>query len=145
LLSAHAKATYAALQDAPQQDGQINRNSMLRLSFRGKSRQKSVSMPNWAFALMAAGSAALGIALFLVVSTIAVLLLPIVLIGGAIAAYVMRKRIEKMLKTAGFQTAPGPAPRKRAARKPAAAEIEDVEYRVVSEPPRGPSSDPGKK
>lgn len=101
-------------------------------------------MPNWAFALMAAGSAALGIALFLVVSTIAVLLLPIVLVGGGIAAYVMRKRIEKMLKTAGFQTAPGPTTRKRTTRKPAADEIEDVEYRVVSEPGRGPSGDPRK-
>jgi hypothetical protein len=109
-------------------------SAMLRLSFRGKSRQKSVSMPNWAFALMAAGSAALGIALFLVVSTIAVLLLPLVLMGGAIAAFVMRKRIEKMLKTAGFETATGPAPRKRKPRKPATPDIEDAEYRVVNDP-----------
>jgi hypothetical protein len=91
-------------------------------------------MPNWAFGLMAAGSAALGIALFLVVSTIAVLLLPVVLIGGGIAAYVLRKRIEKMLRSAGFEAAPPPAQRKRTARKATAGEIDDVEYRVVSEP-----------
>lgn len=109
-------------------------SSMLRLFYRGKSRQKSVSMPNWAFGLMAAGSAALGIALFLVVSTIAVLLLPIVLAAGGIAAFAMRKRIEKLLKTAGFQPTPGPSPRKRTARQRAVDEIEDVEYRVVDEP-----------
>ncbi|MGL4441592.1 MAG: hypothetical protein ACRCUE_20260 [Bosea sp. (in: a-proteobacteria)] len=91
-------------------------------------------MPNWAFALMAAGSAALGIALFLVVSTIAVLLLPLVLVAGAITAYVMRKRIEKLLKSAGFQAAPAPTQRKRASRKSPADEIEDVEYRVVDDP-----------
>lgn len=102
-------------------------------------------MPNWAFALMAAGSAALGIALFLVVSTIAVLLLPLVLVGGGIAAYVMRKRIEKLLKNAGFQTPPQTSARKRTPRKPATGEIEDVEYRVVSEPPKPPASDQGKR
>lgn len=94
---------------------------------------------------MAAGSAALGIALFLVVSTIAVLLLPLVLVGGSIAAYVMRKRIEKMLKTAGFEATQAPTQRKKATRKQAAPEIEDVEYRVVSEPPRGASNETGKR
>lgn len=102
-------------------------------------------MPNWAFALMAAGSAALGIALFLVVSTIAVLLLPIVLIGGGVVAFMMRKRIEKLLKTAGFQAAPAPTARKRTARKPAINEIDDVEYRVVSEPHKSPTNDQVKR
>ncbi len=111
---------------------------MLRLSYRGKSRQKTVTMPNWAFGLMAAGSAALGIALFLVISTIAVLLLPLVLAAGAVTAFVMRKRIERLLSGAG-RARPQPASgRKRAPRKPLPGEIEDVEYRVVSEPQREP-------
>ncbi len=93
-------------------------------------------MPNWAFGLMAAGSAALGVALFVVVSTLALLLLPIVLNAGGIGMYVMRKRIERMLKSVGFpQTATSPS-RKRTPRKAARDDIEDVEYRVVSEPPR---------
>ena len=110
---------------------------MLRLGYRGRSRQKSVTMPNWAFGLMAAGSAALGIALFLVVSTIAVLLLPLVLIAGGVTAFVMRKRIERMLAGAGLGAPPPNAPRRRSPRSaPSHDEIEDVEYRVVSEPPK---------
>ena len=107
---------------------------MLRLSYRGKSRQKTVTMPNWAFGLMAAGSAALGIALFLVISTIAVLLLPVVLIAGAVMAFVLRKRIERLLSGAGIARPQPASSRKRAARKSSRDEIEDVEYRVVSEP-----------
>jgi len=114
---------------------------MLRLSYRGRSRQKTVTMPNWAFGLMAAGSAALGIALFLVVSTIAVLLLPIVLVAGGIGAFMLRKRIEKLMHAAGLGpdglSRPQPARSRRTSqRKPARDEIEDVEYRVVEEPPR---------
>jgi uncharacterized protein YneF (UPF0154 family) len=109
---------------------------MLRLSYRGKSRQKTMTMPNWAFGLMAAGSAALGIALFLVVSTLAVLLLPIVLIVGGVTAFIMRKRIEKLLRQGGFPV--GEEQMRRAQRKPRApkADIEDADYRVVDEPPR---------
>lgn len=111
---------------------------MLRLSYRGKSRQKTVTMPNWAFGLVAAGSAALGVALFLAISAIAVLLLPIVLVAGGITAFVMRKRIEGLLRRAGMAQPQPASPRKRTARKPQRDEIEDVEYRVVDEPPRRP-------
>jgi hypothetical protein len=111
---------------------------MLRLSYRGKSRQKTVTMPNWAFGLVAAGSAALGVALFLAISAIAVLLLPIVLVAGGITAFVMRKRIEGLLRRAGLAQPQPATTRKRTARKPQRDEIEDVEYRVVDEPPRRP-------
>lgn len=100
-------------------------------------------MPNWAFGLVAIGSAALGVALFLAISAIAVLLLPIVLVAGGITAFVMRKRIEALLRRAGMSQ-PQPAStrkstaRKSTARKPQLDEIEDVEYRVVDEPPRRP-------
>ena len=100
-------------------------------------------MPNWAFGLVAIGSAALGVALFLAISAIAVLLLPIVLVAGGITAFVMRKRIETLLRRAGMSQ-PQPAStrkstaRKSTARKPQLDEIEDVEYRVVDEPPRRP-------
>ncbi len=110
---------------------------MQRLGYRGRTSRKTVTLPNWAFGLVAAGSAALGIALFLVISTLAVLLLPIVLIAGGVAAFVLRKRIERLLAGAGFAP-PQRAPHRK---RPAAAardEIEDVEYRVVSEPPRDP-------
>jgi hypothetical protein len=116
---------------------------MLRLSYRGKTRQKTVTMPSWAFGLVAAGSAALGVALFLAISAIAVLLLPIVLVAGGITAFVMRKRIEAVLRRAGMSQ-PQPATtrkstaRKSTDRKPSRDEIEDVEYRVVDEPPRRP-------
>jgi hypothetical protein len=116
---------------------------MLRLSYRGKSRQKTVTMPNWAFGLVAAGSAALGVAMFLAISALAVLLLPIVLVAGGITAFVMRKRIEGMLRKAGLGQPQPATPRRRTARKPARDEIEDVEYRVVDEPPRPPGG-PGR-
>jgi hypothetical protein len=112
---------------------------MLRLSYRAKSRQKTVTLPSWAFGLVAAGSAALGIALFLVVSTLAVLLLPLVLIAGAVTAFIMRKRIDKLLKTAGIGQPSASQPRRRAAQAGARDEIEDVEYRIVEEPVRKPS------
>ena len=92
-----------------------------------------MTMPNWVFGLVAAGSAALGVALFLAISAIAVLLLPIVLVAGGITAFVMRKRIEGLLRKARMAQ-----PQPSAARKSRHDEIEDVEYRVVDEPPRQP-------
>ena len=118
---------------------------MLRLSYRGRSRQKTVTLPNWAFGLVAAGSAALGIALFLVVSTIAVLLLPLVLIAGAVAAFIMRKRIERLLKSAGLSQPAGVQSRRRPAKPRSRNDIEDVEYRVVEEPVAKPSADPQRR
>lgn len=94
-------------------------------------------MPGWAFGLMAAGSAALGIALFLVVSTIALLLLPVVLVAGGVGAFLLRRKIERMLKGAGLAPEQGlrAAPRRRAApRKAPRDEIEDADYRVVEDP-----------
>lgn len=111
---------------------------MLRLNYRGRSRARSVTMPNWAFGLMAAGSAALGIAIFLVISAIAVVLLPLVLIAGGVTAFVMRKRIERILRGGGFPLAgeARAARPRRAAKRGPQPEIEDAEYRVVDEPPR---------
>ena len=86
---------------------------------------------------MAAGSAALGIALFLVVSTIAILLLPFVLVAGGVGAFLMRRKIERILKGAGLASDQGlrAAPRRRAAPgRTARHEIEDAEYRVVEDP-----------
>jgi hypothetical protein len=111
---------------------------MLRLNYRGKSGQKTITLPNWAFGLMAAGSAALGIALFLVISTLALVLLPLVLIAGGVTAFLMRKRIERLLRQGGFPVGqPDMAPpRKRAARRPGKPDIEDADYRVVEDPPK---------
>jgi hypothetical protein len=123
---------------------------MLRLSYRGKSRGKTITLPNWAFGLMAAGSAALGIAIFLVISTIAVLLLPLVLIAGGVTAFLMRKRIERMLARAGAMGgmmgggSPGMGPQKprRRTAKAARPDIEDAEYRVVNDPVGDPQRRP---
>jgi hypothetical protein len=115
---------------------------MLRLTHRSRSRSKTISMPGWAFGLMAAGSAALGIALFLIVSALAVLLLPLVLAAGAVTAFVMRKRIEKLVRAGGFpgmtqgaEDAVVKTARRRAQQR-VKPDIEDAEYRVVSEPPK---------
>lgn len=112
---------------------------MLRLSYRGRSNRKTVTMPNWMFGLVAAGSAAVGIAIFLLISTLAILLLPFVLIAGGITAFVLRKRIERLLRAGGFPAggsdSAGEEPRRRAGRQ-ARPDIEDAEYRVVREPSR---------
>jgi hypothetical protein len=50
----------------------------------------------------------------------------------------MRKRIEGLLRRAGLAQPQPATTRKRTARKPQRDEIEDVEYRVVDEPPRRP-------
>jgi hypothetical protein len=131
---------------------------MLRLSYKGKSRQKTIALPGWAAGLMAAGVAGLGIALFLLVSTIALLLLPFLLVAGGVTAFIMRKRIEKMIKSGAFpaggfpsqgfppQGFPGEASidereaaaraAKRRAEQRVRGDIEDADYRVVDEPPR---------
>lgn len=115
---------------------------MLRLSYRSGSRSRNVSLPNWLVGLMAAGGAAVGIAVFLLVSTLALLLLPIVLVVGGISAFLMRRRIEAMLKNGGFQMPPGqsdPAAAEMARRRAqhrVRPDAEDADYRVVEEPPR---------
>ncbi len=122
---------------------------MLRLSYKGKSRQKSITMPNWAFGLMAAGSAALGVAIFLLISTLAILLLPLLLVAGGVTAFVMRKRIERMLRMGGFPASGAGRERpdfgpedaavrmsRRRAQQRVKPDIEDADYRVVEEPPR---------
>ncbi len=108
---------------------------MLRLSYRGKGRARSVGLPNWAVGLVAAGGAAVGIAIFLVVSTLALLLLPIVLIAGGVAAYMMRRRIESLLRAGGFSPETmARASRPKARRSDPRADIEDAEFRVVDTP-----------
>lgn len=117
---------------------------MFRLSYRSRSTNRNVSLPNWAIGLMAAGSAAVGIAVFLLISTLAVLLLPIVLVVGGVTAFIMRKRIERLVKTGGFPM-PGAQPddaavqaaRRRAERR-VKPDIEDADYRVVDDPGRKP-------
>jgi hypothetical protein len=63
-----------------------------------------------------------------------------VLIVGGVSAFLMRKRIERMLTMASRgmpQDMEPPRPRRRSSAK-AQADVVDADYRVVDEPPRRP-------
>ena len=102
---------------------------MIRLNMYRINGQ-AARMPRWAAWLTMAVSVVVGVTLFLLAASLALILIPIVLVAGAIFMW----RLKRKLKQAGFQ--PGkPFPDASAADP---REIVDVEYRIIeqSEPPR---------
>lgn len=95
------------------------------------SRGRPAGMPRWASWLAMAGSLVLGVTLFLVAASLALILIPVVALAGAIAVW----RLRAKLKAAGFGQ-PGPVPQQ--GRRAESAEIIDAEYRIIEpgEPPR---------
>jgi hypothetical protein len=89
------------------------------------------AMPRWAVWLTMAASVVVGITLFLLAASLALILIPLVMIGGAVAAWRLRSR----LKAAGFGQSGPFAQRPRAG---PSVDVIDVEYRVIdqNEPPR---------
>lgn len=82
-----------------------------------------IRLPRWAVPLVLAGAAGLGILLMLVAASLALIIVPLVVAGGAFAAW----RLRRQLRRAGGATGPfgqrkGPA---------GAGEIIDVEYRII--------------
>lgn len=105
---------------------------MARLNLDPRFGARMAGMPRWAAWLTMAGSLVVGLTLFLLAASLALILIPVVMIVGAIAAWRLRSR----MKAAGFgQGSPferGPARQQR-------VEVIDVEYRVIEpgEKPRG--------
>lgn len=89
------------------------------------------AMPRWASWLTMAASLVVGLALFLLAASLALILIPVVLAVGAFAAW----RLRSKLRAAGIDPRnPFGAPRQGDAR----VDVIDAEYRIIEpgEPPR---------
>ena len=104
---------------------------MIRVNLHEQLGGRAARMPRWAAWLAMAASLVVGVVLFLVAASLALILIPIVAIVGTIAVWRLRAR----MKAAGFGQ-PGPFPQQ--GRQAGPAEIIDAEYRVIEpgEPPR---------
>ena len=80
-------------------------------------------MPRWAVWLATAASLAVGITLFLLAASLALILLPVVMVAGAIALWRLRRR----MRAAGFDPATFGRPPPVEPR----GDIVDAEYRVI--------------
>ena len=97
---------------------------MIRIDLNSRLNQSTARLPRWASYLIMAGAFALGVLLFLVAASLALVLIPVVLIGGAVAAWQMRRR----MRAAGIDPQnPFGQPQQGAAQ----CEIVDAEYRVI--------------
>ena len=105
---------------------------MIRVNLHEQLNGRAARMPRWAAWLAMAASFAIGITLFLVAASLALILIPVVAVAGAIAVW----RLKAKLKAAGFDRRADPfggQPRGQER-----IEIIDAEYRIVEpgEPPR---------
>lgn len=105
---------------------------MIRINLSDQLNRRSAAMPRWATWLVMAASFVVGVTLFLVAASLALILIPVVAVAGAIAVW----RLKAKLKAAGFNRAADPfAGQRRPADR---IEIIDAEYRIIEpgEPPR---------
>lgn len=107
------------------------RRTYYRFSLPGAQPGAPSALPRWAVWLATAASFVVGIALFLLAASLALILLPIALIAGAIAVW----RIRKRMKAAGFGEPPFTAQRPPDKR----VDVIDAEYRVIE-----PENRPGR-
>lgn len=104
---------------------------MIRVNLYEQIGGRTAAMPRWASWLAMAASLVVGVTLFLLAASLALILIPVVMIGGALAAW----RLRSKLKAAGFGQ-PGPFPQQ--GRQAERVEVIDAEYRIIEpgEPPR---------
>ncbi|SIQ78935.1 hypothetical protein [Bosea sp. TND4EK4] len=105
---------------------------MIRTNLFDQLNRRPAGMPRWAAWLAMAASFAVGITLFLVAASLALILIPVVALAGAIAIW----RLKARLKAAGFDDRADPFAGQ--ARPQGRIEIIDAEYRIIEpgEPPR---------
>ncbi|HEV7261116.1 MAG TPA: hypothetical protein VGN82_25275 [Bosea sp. (in: a-proteobacteria)] len=104
---------------------------MIRVNLYEQLGGRTAQMPRWAAWLAMAASLAVGIVLFLIAASLALILIPVVAVAGAIAVW----RLRSKMKAAGIDpSAPFPQQRGQAGH----VEIIDAEYRIIDqgEPPR---------
>lgn len=104
---------------------------MIRVNLYEQLGGRTSRMPRWAAWLAMAASLVVGIVLFLIAASLALILIPVVAVVGAIAVW----RLRSKMKAAGIDpSAPFPQQRGQAGQ----VEIIDAEYRIIDqgEPPR---------
>ena len=104
---------------------------MIRVNLYEQLGGRTSRMPRWAAWLAMAASLVIGVVLFLVAASLALILIPLVAVAGAIAVWRLRAR----MKAAGIDpSAPFPQQRDQTSQD----EIIDAEYRIIDqgEPPR---------
>jgi hypothetical protein len=80
-------------------------------------------LPRWAAPLVLAGAAGLGVLLMLVAASLALIIVPVVIVGGAFAAWRMRRQIRRGdVPVDPFAARPPPT---------GAGDIIDVEYKII--------------
>lgn len=97
---------------------------MIRIDLNNAASARLVRLPRWASWLVMAGAFVVGVLLFLVAASLALILVPVVIAGGAIAAWQLRRR----LRAAGIDPQ---SPFGRQQPEAARGEIVDAEYRVI--------------
>ncbi len=97
---------------------------MIRIDLNNAASARLVRLPRWASYLVMAGAFVVGVLLFLVAASLALILVPVVIAGGAIAAWQIRRR----MRAAGLDPQ---NPFGRQQHDPARGEIVDAEYRVI--------------
>lgn len=92
------------------------------------------AMPRWAAWLTMTASVVVGVTLFVLAASLALILIPVVLVAGAIAMW----RLKAKLKAAGFGQPGQPGPFERQDRPAERVDVIDAEYRIIEpgEPPR---------
>ncbi|MDX3808275.1 hypothetical protein ACXIUS_14855 [Bosea thiooxidans] len=105
---------------------------MIRVNLQDRLNGRATAAPRWVTWLVMTASFVIGVTLFLVAASLALILIPVVAIAGAIAVW----RLKAKLKAAGFDRPIDPF----AGQRPAVDRIEiiDAEYRIIEpgEPPR---------
>jgi hypothetical protein len=105
--------------------GDAKRNEpMIRIDLNNAASARLVRLPRWASWLVMAGAFVVGVLLFLVAASLALILVPVVIAGGAFAAWQMRRR----MRAAGIDPQ---NPFQRRPQDAARGEIVDAEYRVI--------------
>lgn len=97
---------------------------MIRVNLHQRLGGATAGKPAWMVWLAMAASVVVGVTLFLLAASLALILIPVVMIVGAIAAW----RIRSRLKAAGFGQAD---PFARQARTQERVDVIDAEYRVI--------------
>lgn len=105
---------------------------MIRVNLHDRLNGRVTAPPRWVTWLVMAASFVVGVTLFLVAASLALILIPVVAVAGAVAVW----RLKAKLKAAGFDRPADPfAGQRQAADR---IEIIDAEYRIIEpgEPPR---------
>ncbi len=95
---------------------------MIRINLNEQLRSRG--LPRWAGWLAMAASFVVGVTLFLLAASLALILVPVVLVAGAVAMW----RLKSRLKAAGFGK---PDPFANTTRPNARVDVIDAEYRVI--------------